>query len=183
MRRARRRSGDRLTTLERWAIGTLLLATTCSCAVPRVVPMVPRPDTRMIYAIHVDSLAVESTMAILRAALPSEGAICYRGAIVDTAFVRQDSSRVQAKMLILTAATKALQDSADLFHVYGVHCDGTEIAIAHSHPYSPNCDQSVDDAIVLFDDSRALASIVWCGNGETEVLYQDGRRTTSRWRA
>lgn len=171
-----------MTRLERWSLGAILLASTCaSCHTSPLVPMVWRPDTRMIWGVHLDTTAVRQTMEIFQKALPNEGAVCFAGTLRDTLFAVPDGTTVNAKLLMVARAVEAKHDSVDRFHVYGVHC-GRVIAIAHSHPYSVVCSHSLPDANVLFSNPDALASIVFCGAGEAETLYADGRRVTNRWR-
>lgn len=173
-----------MTRFERWSLGTILWASTCSACHPAsLVPMTWRPDTRMIWGVHLDSVAVRQTMQVLQKALPNEGAVCYQGALHDTLMVAvPDGTSVRVKLLWLTSAVEADHDSVDKFHVYGVDCPGTHVAIGHSHPYSHDCDHSLPDADVLAGDTQSLVSIVWCGGGDAQVMYQDTRRTVSPWR-
>lgn len=173
-----------MTRFERWSLGTILWASTCSACHPAsLVPMTWRPDTRMIWGVHLDSVAVRQTMQVLQKALPNEGAVCYQGALHDTLMVAvPDGTSVRVKLLWLSSAVEADHDSVDKFHVYGVDCHGPVVAVGHSHPYSVVCTQSDPDALLLFGKTEALASIAWCGNGEAETMWQDGRRDVNRWR-
>ncbi len=144
--------------------------------------MVLRPDTRMLWGVTIDSVAFRQTMEAFQAALPNEVAVCYTGVVRDTAF-EVSNGLANALLLIIDSATVAPQDSADRFHVYGPTCPNGTIAVGHSHPYATFCDQSDQDARLLFNQRKALVSIIWCLNGETQILYQDGRRNMARWRA
>lgn len=169
--------------LEGRAVKYLAIALLLGCGTPHRVPMAWRPDTRMVWGVHLDSLAMDETMSILRAALPHEAGVCYTGTLRDTAFVRPErGDTVQAALLSITGAVPALQDSADDYHVYGVHCATPSIAVGHSHPYAVSCDHSRPDALALFANRAALVSLAWCGDGNVSLLYQDGRREVGRWR-
>lgn len=176
----------RLRTWEKLALGAILLGMTCAgCAQSRVVPMTLRPDTRAIWAVHIDSTPLMETLQILQAGLPNEAAVCYHGELRDTVFESPEGERGIAKIIVIHSVTPAVPDSVDLYHVYftGLHagCVG-EIAFGHSHPHVDICDQSDDDARLLFGDPKALVSLAWCQNGEVNLLWQDGRRSTHRWR-
>lgn len=147
--------------------------------------MTPRPDTRMIWGVHLDSLAITGTLQLLQAGLPNEAAICYHGEVRDTLFQAPDGTQVEAQIILVHSVTPAVQDSADNFHVYftGRHAGcSDEIAVGHSHPYASVCEQSDDDARLLFGDPKALVSLAWCMNGEVQLMYQDGRRGVHQWR-
>lgn len=169
----------------RWLSGLLLLSACGGCA-NSLVPRTMRPDTRQILGVTVDSTAVAQTFVILRAAYPNEASVCYTGIVHDTVFVGRDQVLRRALLLKLTEATVSQQDSANHFHVWyskpGAGCDKTAIAAGHSHPsMSARCDQSDDDAILLFQTPRMLVSLAWCANGSVSVLWQDGRRSVQRW--
>lgn len=176
-----------MTRFEKWSLSALLWATTCwSCAVAPRIPMVPRPDTRNIWGVTVDSLAVAQTLEMFRAAMPKEASVCYRGAIRDTLYVGSDSVVRRALLLHLTSAYASRADSADLYHVWysvgNAGCDETAIASGHSHPHvGLVCDHSDNDVNVLFENPRLLASLVWCLNGWVQIYWQDGRRNARRW--
>lgn len=170
--------------LTRVTLSVILYASACSCAPMNRVPMTLRPDTRIIATVIVDSLPVAQTLAILRAALPNEAAVCYTGVLRDT--VTADS--VHALVLHLTGAQSARQDSADAHNVW-FHNDGAvepcdhPMAVGHSHPnLGYECDESDHDSSLLFDETAALVSLAWCMNGEVQFFYQDGRRHLQRWR-
>ncbi|HSE45222.1 MAG TPA: hypothetical protein VLA89_07820 [Gemmatimonadales bacterium] len=178
-----------MTALERWALGALLWAATCSaCHATSRLPLTLRPDTRPIEFVRFDSTTMTQTMMILQAALPNETAVCYFGGLYDSTVVREDGAH-RAKVLHLVLAQEAVADSTDEYHVYyskpWAGCPSTVVAIGHSHPYAGAglCTHSAPDANVLFLSPRVLVSIVWCGDGRLEMLYQDGRRYENRWRA
>lgn len=166
--------------LERWALGAILYATTCtSCAPPGLVPMVWRPDTRMVVGVRMDSVAAAGSIAVFRAASPNEAAVCYRG-------VLRDSTDSPLKILELTGVSPAASDSADPRDVWfgstNAGCGPQTVAIGHSHPPDARCDHSDRDAYTLFGYPSALVSVVWCPSGELSYLWQDGTRTAGRWR-
>ena len=166
-----------------WPLALILWATTClACAHRPPVPWVQRPDTREIWAVTVDSVALSQTMTVFQVSYPNEAAVCYGGTLRDTVFVMPGKYAV-AKLLHLQTASAAQQDSATQFYVFGPRCPQGTVAIGHSHPYAKTwCDQSDPDARLLFSQRYALVSIVWCLSGEVQILYQDGRRNTQRWR-
>lgn len=166
-----------------WPLACILWATTCvACAHPRLVPYVSRPDTRMVWGVTVDTAAFRQTIQAFQDAHPNESAVCYHGVVRDTLF-QVSNGTAKALLLWLQTVTPAQQDSADKFNVYGPRCPEETIGIGHSHPHAGNwCDHSDTDVRLLFSQRYALVSIIWCLNGESQVLYQDGRRTTIRWR-
>lgn len=162
----------------------LVLLLVLSCATARLVPSVARPDTRRVAGVMLDSAAGMGALAIFQQALPNEGSLCFAGGARDTMI--GDAHMV---LLVARQASRAASDSADRFHVWytgtsaGCSTRGL-IGIAHSHPYNPPsypCTHSVDDAYLLFADQAALFSMVFCGDGRLEVMYQDGRRISDRW--
>ena len=178
---------SRIDPVSRLVIGLSLLAATCgSCAHRSLVPMVPRPDTRRVRVVHVDSAAVRGTMQILEAALPSEAAVCYGGRLYDSTVTRANGQVVPVLVLMLNTVAVAEADSADAFNVYRPHCTTPLIALGHSHPYNQRyglpCDHSDDDAALLLNTPRALVSLAWCGDGQLQFFWQDGRRGITRWR-
>lgn len=177
-----------MSTWEKWALGALLWGATCAaCTGTARLPLTLRPDTRPVEFVRFDSAAMRQTMMILHAALPNETSVCYFGSLYDSTVVR-DSVPHRTKVLHLQWARESVSDSADEFHVYysqpRAGCPTSVIAIGHSHPYAGAglCTHSPDDANVLFLAPRVLISLVWCGDGRVEMLYQDGRRYESRWR-
>lgn len=172
-------------TVPTWGALVLLLGTAGSCAsVPEVgVPLVPRPDTRKIGLVQLDSATMHGTLQILQRALPRETAVCYTGFLSDTLV-----EGTVWKVLHLEGVRESLADSTTEMYVFfpAVPRTGCSEAIAagHSHPYTGGgvCSHSDLDANVLFTDPRLLVGIVWCADGRLEILYQDGRRTGARWR-
>ncbi len=159
------------------------LAAALACARPLLVPLVPRPDTRLIAAVTVDSAALFDGLALFEAALPREAAVCYEGALRDTVLAGEPR-----RWLFLRRVLPARADSADETHVYfsgdgaARPCEGT-LAVGHSHPAGARCDHSSDDALLLFYHRDVLVSLVWCPSGDLQILFQDGRRGLTRWRA
>ena len=168
------------------AVGVVL-----SCVHPgSVVPLVRRPDTRLIGMVTLDTNVFRQTMEILQAAMPNEAGLCYTGELRDTTYL-VDSTPAHGQWLILHGVTQAVADSTGLYNVwYSIlsGCTGPILAVAHSHPYAfesqgDPCNHSGPDANVLFLDRRALVSFVWCRDGRLQILYQDGRRNEFRWRS
>lgn len=166
---------------------TLLALAICgSCARPGVIiPMRWRPDTRAIQGVRIELPAFEQMMQVLQTSLPNEGAVCFFGVVKDT--VLDDVPR---RLGIVRHVEPVVAESVTVDHVYfagnaiGCATPGL-IGGAHSHPYSAEpapCAHSDDDANVVFVDRRVLFSIVVCGDGRLEVMYQDGRRFSSRWK-
>jgi len=171
-----------------WALvligGIALLA--FGCGPSRLVPIIPRPDTRFVAGVLITQPVGQRSLELLQAALPKEGSLCYYGGARDTTI-----DGIVMQILEPVRVEAARSDSSSEFNVWyprGVlaGCVGTGlIGIAHSHPYAaePNaCTHSDPDAYVLFADPAALFSIVFCGDGRLEVMYQDGRRVPNRWR-
>jgi hypothetical protein len=168
--------------LGRWAIG--LAALGAACAPPRLVPLVPRPDTRRIVSFEMDSLLVRQAAEIFGAALPQEAALCLEGALVPSP-VRPGAWHVR-----VTAVRPARADSADQYHVFltanprsGCQRDRL-IGVAHDHPTTPPerpCAHSDLDALALFGDHRVLFSLVFCARGRGAILFQDGRNGVFTW--
>jgi hypothetical protein len=145
--------------------------------------MVPRPDTRQIAQVTLDSGVLASMVEQFRAAFPNEAALCLTGTVRGTVAEGEHWLIVQ-----ITGATPAESDSADAYHVYfskprtGCADAAGLIGAAHDHTQSGYvCTHSVPDANVLFADPRLLFTLVFCGDGFTEALFQDGRRLTVRW--
>lgn len=174
---------------EKAALGALLFGATCSACHYGNVVQTPRPDTRRIEIVRLDSATLATTMLILHAALPNETSVCYFGAVYDTTVVLPDASYKKTKALKLTGVREAISDSTDEYHVYyskpWAGCPPEVLAIGHSHPYAGGglCTHSDPDANVLFLAPRVLVSIVWCGDGRVQLMWQDGRRDDGRWRA
>lgn len=164
----------------------LLLLLVFGCAGHTPFAPVPRPDTRRVVGIAIDSAIGRGALEILQAALPNEGSVCFYGTARDTML-----NGMVLQLLVPAHVTPARQDSAGLFNVWYADrhagCLGPELlGIAHSHPYAaaPDaCTHSDPDAYLLFAAREALFSIVFCGDGRLEVMYQDGRRVPDRWGA
>jgi len=168
-----------------WALGLMIACAPACVPVPQAyVPMVPRPDTRQIAQITLDSGVMALIVEQFRAAFPNEAAICLTGAVRDTAVEGERWLVVQ-----VTGATPAASDSADEYHVYfstpqtGCADAPGLIGAAHDHTQIGYvCTHSYPDANVLFADPRLLFTLVFCGDGNSEALFQDGRRLIARWR-
>jgi hypothetical protein len=170
-----------------WKAGVvlgLLLVWVLGCAPASLVPLVPRPDTRRIASFEMDSSLVRMAAEHYDAALPNEASLCIDGRLgprVD----RPGFLHVQ-----LSGVRRAQADSADQYHVYLVRAPksgctkGQLVALSHDHtttgPFEA-CTHSDLDAFVLFEDRRALFSLVFCPGGRGEVLFQDGRRGQFIW--
>lgn len=161
------------------ALAALLLT---GCAKP-IVPMTARPDTRYIVVVEIDRATLEKAVELFRLTSPIEAAICWRGEVLPFLDDGEEWLRVHVTDLYI-----AVSDSADEYHVYfprGIPagCVGQDyIGVSHSHTQvGPSCTHSHNDAAVLFLARRALFSIVFCANGESELLYQDGRRIAHRY--
>lgn len=155
----------------------MLLALACLKYQQRV-PMVLRPDTRRIGYINIDSTVLGPIMQHFRTEFPNEGAVCLYGRV-----------ETVEKYLAITVThfTPAVIDSADEFNVWFPFASGCIdnkelLAVAHTHTHvNYACTHSFPDANVLFVDKRLLFTLVFCGDGFTEALYQDGRRVLTRW--
>jgi hypothetical protein len=146
--------------------------------------MVLRPDTRTVGHFALTGEAVTEMVERFRAAYPNEAALCLSGFVRDT--LVEGNRWIVAQV---TGVTVARSDSADQFHVFfprvpRTGCADPIIAIAHDHIFTPPseaCTHSLPDALVLFNETRALVSVVFCGDGRSEAMFQDGRRVASRW--
>lgn len=172
---------------EQAALGALLLGATCSACQPQRVPSTPRPDTRKITIVHLDSATLAQTMLILHTALPNETSVCYFGELRDTTVWLEGKPNPTVAMH-LSGVRESVQDSADEMHVYystpRAGCPHQTLAIGHSHPYAGGglCTHSTLDANVLFLSPQVFVSFVWCGDGRVQLLFQDGRREDGRFR-
>jgi hypothetical protein len=166
---------------ERLTLSAILLAATCVSCGPlftsRYTPDTPRPDTRLFRALTLDSVALATIGETFVAALPAEAALCLEG----RPYARD--GRVDA--IEVNAARPAPDDSADNYHVYfgAQPICGDAIGITHDHPYSVGraCTHSDADALLLAGLPQ-LFSLVFCADGQGELLWQDGRRQLFRWR-
>jgi hypothetical protein len=168
-----------------WALALLVACAPACVSFPqRYVPMVARPDTRRVVQVTLDSAVMAAVMDVFHAAYPREGAVCLTGIVRDTVVDAQSWLAVQ-----VTGATAARSDSADEYHVYfsgnprtGCETQPGLVGAAHDHVISGYaCTHSYPDANVLFVDPRLLFTLVFCSDGTSEALYQDGRRVTARW--
>lgn len=169
--------------MKRWLpslVAFVLLA--CGPVYNTHVPELSRPDTRKLNAILLDTIAFGQTKEHFWSQYPKEGAVCFYGT-VSLAPETTDGTLV-AKII---RAEPAISDSASEHHVWFSILSGCKdapdlIAAGHSHTILSNtCSHSDPDAMVLFNDRRLLFTLVFCANGFTEVLYQDGRRDLARW--
>lgn len=167
-------------------LAILMIAGSCfACHQRGLVPLVPRPDTRQLVGVQIDSASMGIILGTFRAAFPKEAALCLLGAVADTIL---DGER--GRVIHITQAVPAVADSVDQYHVYFPHVPRTGcaspglVAVAHDHTNAAFvCSHSQPDAAMLFNDRRLLVSVVFCANGEAETLMQDGRRLRARWAA
>jgi competence transcription factor ComK len=133
--------------------------------------------------ITLDSTAFIETKTLLRSVFPKEAALCLYGNVRQVVGEKSDTSLIAT----ITKVSPAVIDSANEFHVWFPILSGCEndlalIAAAHSHTtLGFPCTHSFADAMVLFNDKRLLFTLVFCADGFTEALYQDGRRALARW--
>jgi hypothetical protein len=146
--------------------------------------MVLRPDTRRIIEVQLDSTQLAAMVTEFRGAFPKEVALCLRGTLVDTTVHGQRWGVVR-----ITGVGRAQSDSSDVYHVFfpahprtGCADAPDLVGAAHDHTQPGYvCTHSYPDAEVLFTDPRLLFTLVFCSDGWTEALYQDGRRVPTRW--
>ena len=148
------------------------------------VPMVPRPDTRKIVWVSLDSGVLASLLTNFEAAMPNETVMCIEGKLSEVGI-----NGVPALRVTITKVIPAVVDSATPYNAYmsGKPMNGCEstpdlIGIAHDHVVPGQCNQSDPDANLLFVDRRLLFGLVFCMDGWTQILYQDGRRGLTRWK-
>lgn len=160
------------------AIGAAwILALVGGCTARGPVPMTLRPDTRHIILVSLDTAALEKALTLFRVSAPNEASICWYGKVKPLLKDGEEWLQVDVEGFNISAA-----DSVSEYHVFyprGIPggCVGDYIGLSHSHTHSGHfCTHSYDDAAVLFSARKALFSIVFCYNGDAELLYQDGRR-------
>jgi len=167
---------------EKFWLSLLMIGSSCWACAPLKVPMTLRPDTRVIGGVEIDSSVVRGIMEFYQSALPNEAALCLVGVLSDT--VVNDQSW---KVIRVTGAVPAVQDSADLYHVYfsvpRSGCREPFVGVSHDHPITGVCEHSIPDALLLASDPRALFSVVFCAGGDTQLMLSDGRRFMGRWMA
>lgn len=150
--------------------------------------MLPRPDTRFFLDARIDAAAVRQIVATFAAALPNETGACLTVAIRDTTLPNVPYPLLTARV---TRAHEAAIARATPFRVWFDHrehrngCESSrQFAMAHSHPYTVEpfpCTHSNEDSLFLTSDPRLLFSIIFCGDGRGEVLWQDTRRRPFEW--
>jgi hypothetical protein len=161
----------------------LLLIGLIACTPPQAkVPMTLRPDTRKIVWVTLDTAVFRGMLETFDAALPNETVMCLDGEVskIDT---------LEVLKVRVTKATLAIIDSSNDMTAYlptepvnGCETTKNLVGIAHDHVIPVRCEQSDPDANVLFVDKRMLFGLVFCLDGWTQILYQDGRRGLTRWR-
>ena len=166
------------------AIGIAWLLTLLGgCAGNNYVPMVQRPDTRRIILVSFDTTALTNAINLFRTSSPIEAAVCWRGVVSPFVLDGVEWLRVDVQDFYLPAVDSATE--YNVFFPRGIPsgCVGSDfLGVSHSHTNpSFRCTHSNDDAAVLFYTRRALFSIVFCANGDAEMLYQDGRRAFHRY--
>jgi len=163
-------------------LGLFLLGLIACSPYQSKVPMTLRPDTRKIVWVTVDTSVFREMLENFEAAMPNETVMCLDGEVskIDT---------LEVLKVRVTKATLAIIDSSDDMNAYLPSepvngCETTKdlVGIAHDHVIPVRCDQSDPDANVLFVDKRLLFGLVFCLDGWTQILYQDGRRGLTRWR-
>lgn len=174
--------------LDRWWLAGVVLGLLAlwllGCAPASPVRLVPRPDTRRISGVLIDSATHRRTLTILRAAYPSEAAVCFSGALRDSIIDGQ-----RRRLVAVEHVRPAIADSADKFNVWFPRgliggCLPGAIGVGHSHTHAPfpsPCSHSPNDADLLFQDVGLLFSLIFCADGRAELLYQDGRRYPDTW--
>lgn len=163
----------------------LVLLLLCACAHPALPDMV-RPDTRRLSGVVLDSASMRETLLVFRTAYPNEAAMCYYGAVRDTILEGEPHL-----LVFVTEARPAVYDSADSFHVWfprgqvgGCVRQDKLVGVSHAHQHTHAgvpCSHSHPDAWSLMENRRALFSLVFCADGQLEVLFQDGRRLADNW--
>lgn len=146
------------------------------------IPMVSRPDTRRIVLVAIDTTALVKAIDLFRVSSPNEAAICWRGAV--SPFVLDSIEWLRVDVTDFSIAHADSVSEYNVFFPRGLPggCVGDYIGVSHSHTIGTMfCTHSNDDAAVLFYIRRALFSIVFCANGDSEMLYQDGRRVHHRF--
>lgn len=168
---------------ERVALSVLLLAGMCAgCAWNRseLIPIVGRPDTRLVSNWTITEGAVTQAYQLVAAAYPNEVGFCLLGTVQSS---REEVGRVD---VVADSVVAEASDSADPTHVWFPRVDDCAmpgvVGIGHDHPLSFDrpCEHSDQDALRLVA-ARALFSFVMCMDGTSEVLWQDGRRAGRRW--
>lgn len=173
----------------RWVFGwalALLGLIACASSLPRQLPLLARPDTRFVLGARIDSTQTRRIAALLADSLPRENGLCLSVEITDSAV-----GLAVRPVVTVVGVTQAGIFRADIAHVWfqqwpyhnGCRSDH-QFAMAHSHPYSvaPRvCTNSRDDEVFLASDPRLLFSLIFCGDGRAEILWQDGERDAFRW--
>ena len=174
-----------------------MLVYVAACGIATSLPLstVERLDTRNIIGFRfANSILIDYTVEMIKAALPNEVALCYTGFISDTTFYAResrysaDTTEITRQLVIITGASEANVEEAGpryLNYVDETACDDVPdlIAIAHSHlsvgPYD-HCDHSNLDAIFNHKkQTKYVMSFVWCRYG-VGILWADGRRGERR---
>ena len=166
----------------------LLLTGLLSCTPagwsPSKVPMTLRPDTRKIVWVSLDSTVIRKLTESFEAAMPNETVMCVDGVVSEITV-----GEIPALKVKITDVTQAIVDSATPVNAFlpskplnGCKNSLDLVGIAHSHVLPGQCNQSDPDANLLFIDKRLLFGLVFCIDGWTQILYQDGRRGLTRWK-
>ena len=168
------------------ALLAVLALTTCARPPAISLPQVRYYDTRSVTHADLDSVMTGAVLRGLKAARPNEVGFCFYGT-VETLFPAPPRRRI-----IVTRVTIAGQLWADSFRLARdtlppSGCEPSDgaavlLGIGHSHPYSGRpCPHSTADAFVLASDPRLAMSLVFCGDGSGELLWQDGRTALFLW--
>lgn len=158
-----------------------------ACARPLQVPMQLRPDTRHVIGAELDTITLRQIVETFARAYPHETGVCLPLALRDT--VIHGAPRLY--LAEVTGSREARIAAASDFWVRydtvdgGIGCPGPlQLARGHSHPHTRaplECTHSHPDAYFLASDPRVLFSLVFCGDGRGEILWQDGRRVPLLW--
>lgn len=146
-----------------------------------------RPDTRSFLGVSIDSGVVRQVAQTFLDSLPNETGVCLTVAVRDT--VVGGARRMRIAQVVrsdpaLVAIATPYSVTYDTTRFYVGCASIRQFARGHSHPYTFDqwpCTHSDTDAKTLASDSRVLFSLIFCGSGRGEVLWQDGRRHSFAW--
>lgn len=168
-----------------WSIAILILA---ACAPQVRVPMLSRPDTRHMLSAEMDSSVLRQIAETFADSLPNEAGVCLTLAVRDTTLGSVPHALYMATVVRSDPAATARATPFNVWFDQRQYRNGCEssrqFAMAHSHPYSAepfSCTHSDQDAMFLASDPRLLFTLVLCGDGRGEVMWQDGRRHALQW--
>lgn len=150
--------------------------------------MLSRPDTRLFLHARITASAVREIVETFAAAMPNETGACLTVVVRDTLL---PAYRYPYYTATVTRAHVAAIARATPFNVWFDHSEhrngcasSRQFAMAHSHPYTVApfpCTHSGEDSLFLTSDPRLLFSVIFCGDGRGEVMWQDTRRHPFEW--